>query len=148
MYPNAKISELVAVLDTIDPASVAAGTVTTGWVSVSQCERLAAIINTGTLGTSATVDAKLQQASDSSGTGAKDITGKAITQIVKATGDNKQAVINLRAEELDINNAFSYVRLSITVGTAASVLGANLIGMTVKNYPASVNNNADVVQIV
>jgi len=148
MYPNAKISELVAVLDTIDPASVAAGTVTTGWVSVSQCERLAAIINTGTLGASATVDAKLQQASDSSGTGAKDITGKAITQIVKATGDNKQAVINLRAEELDINNAFSYVRLSITVGTAASVLGANLIGMTVKNYPASVNNNADVVQIV
>jgi len=148
MYPNAKISELVAVLDTIDPASVAAGTVTTGWVSVSQCERLAAIINTGTLGTSATVDAKLQQASDSSGTGAKDITGKAITQIVKATGDNKQAVINLRAEELDINNAFSYVRLSITVGTAASVLGANLIGMTVKNYPASANNHADVVQIV
>jgi hypothetical protein len=36
-----------------------------------------AVIKTGVLGASATVDAKLQQATDSSGTGVKDITGKA-----------------------------------------------------------------------
>jgi hypothetical protein len=39
----------------------------------------------GVLGASATVDAKLQQATDNSGTGVKDVTGKAITQLVKAT---------------------------------------------------------------
>jgi hypothetical protein len=54
--------------------------------------------------------AKFQQATDASGTNAKDITGKAITQIVTA---NKQAEINLMAEELDIANNFNYIQLSV-----------------------------------
>eukprot|EP01041_Mallomonas_annulata_P037122 gene37122-60363_t len=90
MFPNAKGSELLSVLATIDPASQAAGAASTGWVPVANYFGFLALVQTGMLGTSATVDAKLQQALDSSGTGAKDISGKAITQIVKATGDNKQ----------------------------------------------------------
>jgi hypothetical protein len=39
-----------------------------------------AVLQSGALGTS-DLDAKLQQAKDSSGTGAKDVTGKAITQL-------------------------------------------------------------------
>ena len=35
MFPNAKGSELLSVLATIDPAAQAAGTVTTGWISVA-----------------------------------------------------------------------------------------------------------------
>ena len=83
MFPNAKGSELLAILATLDPSSQAAGTVTTGWISVANHHGLLAIVQTGVLGTGATVDAKLQQAQDASGTGAKDITGKAISQIVQ-----------------------------------------------------------------
>ena len=115
MFPNAKPSELAAVLATLNPVSQSAATVTTGWISAKDFFSFAALIQTGSLGTSATVDAKLQQATDSSGTSAKDITGKAITQIVKATGDNKQAIINLRPQELDVNGGFSYFRLSFGV---------------------------------
>jgi len=43
------------------------GTVTTGWVSVANFQALVASIQTGALGTSATLDAKLQQALDSAG---------------------------------------------------------------------------------
>ena len=110
MFPNAKASELLAVLATIDPVSQAAGTVTTGWISVANHHGLLAVIQTGVLGASATLDAKLQQATDSSGTSAKDITGKALTQIIKATGDNKQALINVKPEELDTVNGFGFVR--------------------------------------
>lgn len=95
-------------------------TAATGWISVANHHGLLAIVQTGVLGTGATVDAKLQQAQDASGTGSKDITGKAITQIVKATGDNKQALINVKPEDLDTVSGFGFVRLSVTVGVAAS----------------------------
>lgn len=148
MFPNAKLSEVSALLGGIDPVSQAAGTVTSGWVSLANFDRLMAVVKTGVLGTSATVDAKLQQATDSSGTGAKDITGKAITQIVKASGDNKQVEINLLENELDVNGAFCYMRLSVTVGTAASLISADLWGGVPRYADASVYNAASVVQIV
>lgn len=148
MYTNAKLAELLSVLGTIDPVSQAVGSVVTPWISASNHERFLALIQTGVLGASATVDAKLIQAKDSIGTGSKDVTGKAITQIVKASGDNKQALINLRTEELDINNGFSYVALSITVGAAASLVGGSVIGGTGRQYPASLSNQAAVVQVI
>ncbi len=148
MFPNAKGSELLAVLATLDPASQAAGTTTTGWISAANHHGLLAIVQTGVLGTGATVDAKLQQALDASGTGAKDITGKAITQIVKASGDNKQALINIRPEELDTINGFGFVRLSLTVAVAASQTAAQVLGVGVRELPAHVANQASVMQIV
>lgn len=148
MNPNVKLSEVIAVMATLDPASVAASTVLTAWVPMANVAKLAALIQTGVLGTSATVDAKLRQATDAAGTGAKDITGKAITQIVKATGDGKQAIIEMRAEDLDVNNGFGFVALSVTVGVAASQLSAALIGSGVRYMPASTLNQAGVAQIV
>lgn len=148
MFPNAKASELLAVLATIDPVSQAAGTVTTGWITVANHHGLLAVIQTGVLGASATLDAKLQQATDSSGTSAKDITGKALTQIIKATGDNKQALINVKPEELDTVNGFGFVRLSITVGVAASLTSAQLLGINPRFAPADAGNQAGVAQIV
>ncbi len=146
MYLNMKPSEMLAVLGTIDPVSQAAGTVTTGWLDQAVYLSVMAVIQTGVLGASATVDAKLQQATDSSGTGAKDITGKAITQIVKASGDNKQAIINMKEADLDTEGGFRYVRLSITVGVAASLVGAAVYG-AMPRY-AAVSNQAATVQVI
>ena len=148
MFPNAKGSELLSVLATIDPAAQAAGTVSTGWISVANHHGFLSLVQTGVLGTSATVDAKLQQALDSSGTSVKDITGKAITQIVKATGDNKQALINVKPEELDTVNGFGFVRLSVTVGVAASQTSAQVIGLNPRFAPADASNQAAVVQVI
>src|SRR4051812_8480273 len=99
--PNVRPSDKIALLGALNPVSQAAATVTSGWIDASQYYNFLALIVTGVLGASATIDAKLQQATDSSGTGVKDITGKAITQLVKASNDNNQAQINLRADELD-----------------------------------------------
>lgn len=148
MYQNAKPNEVVALLTTVATASTAASTVTSGWVSMASFFAIMAVIHTGTLGASATVDAKIEQATDSSGTGAKDVSGKAITQIVKATGDDKQAIINLRSGELDVANSFNYVRLSITVGTATSVIGGTVYGVNPRFGPASDYNATSVKQSV
>ena len=148
MFTNSKASEMLAILATIDPASQSAGTATTGWVSVANHHGFIAVVQTGVLGTAATVDAKLQQATDSSGTGAKDITGKSITQILKATGDNKQTLINVKPEELDTVNGFGFVRVTVTVGVAASITGAQLLGVNPRFAPADTGNQAAVVQVV
>ena len=148
MTPNAKPSEHMAVLATLDPASVAASTVVTTWVPVKNFLALMALIETGVLGASATLDAKLRQATDAAGTGAKDITGKSLVQIVKATGDNKQAFINMKVADLDTEGGFAFVALSVTIGTAASIFEATLFGMFPRFEDAAAFNQAAVVQNV
>ena len=154
MFPNAKASEMLTILATLDPASQAAGTATTGWISVANHHGLMASVQSGALGASATLDAKFQQALDSSGTGAKDITGKdntnkAITQLTQAaSGSNRQVLINLKPEELDTVNGFGFVRLSVTVGVAPSLTSAQLIGVNPRYAPADSLNQAAVAQIV
>ncbi len=148
MFPNAKGSEELSILATIDPASQAAGTVTSGWINVANFHALLAIVETGILGAAATLDGKLQQAQDNIGTGAKDVTGKAITQIVKATGDNKQALINIKPEDIDNANGFGFVRLSLTIGVAASIVAGKLLGVNPRYATADAFNQAAVVQII
>jgi len=148
MFPNARGSEQLSILATFDPISQAAATVNTGWVSVANFHSFLAVVQTGVMGASATLDAKVQQAQDNTGTGVKDITGKAIVQIVKASGDNKQALINFRPEDLDNANGFAYVRLSLTVGTAASVVAATLLGINARYATAEIFNQAAVVQAI
>jgi hypothetical protein len=144
-----RASDIAAVAAVIDPDAYSASTVTSGWVSMSTFRQIMAIVFAGTLGASATVDAKLQQATDSSGTGAKDIAGKAITQLTQAgTDDDKQAVINCRADELDLDNGFDYVRLSITIATAACDAGGVILGMNPGYGGASDNDAATVDEIV
>jgi hypothetical protein len=148
MDSNVKLTEKLAVLATLDPASQSAGTVVTSWVKASDFHSIMALIQTGVLGASATVDAKLRQATDSSGTSAKDVANRSITQIVKASGDNKQALIEMRTDELDSANGFNYVALSVTVGTASSIVGAALIGGNPRNSSCSGLNQAAVAQVV
>lgn len=148
MFPNAKGSEELSILATIDPISQGAGTVTTGWVNVANFHALLAVIQTGILGAAATLDGKFQQAQDNVGTGVKDVATKAIVQIVKATGDNKQALINLKPEDVDNTNGFGFVRLSLTVGVAASLVSAQLLGVNPRYATADAFDQAGVVQII
>lgn len=143
-------SDVAAIAAVIDPDVTPASTVTSDWVSMADFEKIMAIVLAGTLGSSATLDAKLEQATDSSGTGAKDISGKAITQLTQAGTDDsdKQAIINCRADELDVDNDFTHVRLSITVATATSDAGGMILGFNPRFGPASDNDLASVAEIV
>lgn len=145
--PNIKPSDRVTLLDKIDPVSQAAGTVNGNWVDIAQIDNVLAVIHAGALGTSATLDFKLQQAQDTSGTGAKDVTGKAITQLTQAgSNSNSLALVNCRSDELDVTNKFHCVRFVATVGTAASLIAAYLYGFDAR-YQAKAQPTA-VAQVV
>ena len=147
---NTKGSEAVGLVGTIDPDAQAAGAVSSDYVDASKFFNYQATILAGTLGASATVDAKLQQATDGSGTGLKDITGKAITQLTQASPDDsdKQAIINLNSSELDTDNGFTHFKLVLTVATATSDVGAIIQGLDPRYGPASDDNLASVAEIV
>lgn len=142
MNGNIKLSDRIPVLGAIDPDVYAAGSYTSDYVDMSQVHSMIAIVMAGTLGTSATLDAKLVEATDSSGTGAQDLSGKAITQLTQAGSDSdKQAIINLRADEM--SDGFTHAALVITVATASSDAGAVLIGGDARIEPLADLSSVD-----
>jgi hypothetical protein len=147
MSVNSSPSERVAVAAVVAPGARVAGAGNSGWIDTALYSRLLGIITTGTLGASATLDAKWQQASDASGTGTADVTQGQMSQIVKASGDNKQAMMNLDVNRLT-DRTKRFVRLVLTVGTATSDSGAIVLGFDPKHMPAGDNDPASVVQTV
>jgi hypothetical protein len=146
---NALPSEVAAVVANIDPDAYPAGTYVSDWVDMSKFGDIMAIVQAGDLGALATIDAKLEQATSNAGAGAKNITGKLITQLTKAgVDDNKQVVINLNDSQLDVNNGFVFARLSITVAVATSDAGGIVLGFNPRNAPASDYDIATVDEIV
>lgn len=142
-------ADRAAVLAVIDPDANAAATITTAWLSMAEYQSMMAIVMAGTLGTSATIDAKIEQAQDASGTGAKDLAGAAITQLTQAGGDSdKQAIVQWWAEDLDLANAFTHVRLSMTTAAATSDSGALVIGFDKRTGTAQSGDVASVAEIV
>ena len=92
----------------------------------------------------------MQEANTAAGGGAKDITGKAITQVAAASPptNDQQYIINLRANELDKDNNFRWVKLILTIGSDAADCGAVLLGVKARYEPASGTDLASVAQIV
>jgi len=144
-----KPSEMAAVAATIDPASLTANTYVSDWVDMKNFEQALAVILVGAITTNGTFDAKLRQATSSAGADAKDVTGKAIAQLTAAgTDSNKQALIQVRGDELDVAGGFSFVALSITTATAASLAGAAVLGFNPTYGPASGYDLSTVDEIV
>lgn len=143
-----KPSQRAAIVGVIDPQSANAAK-TTGWIDASKYLNYLATIAVGVLGAAATVDAKLEQATDGAGTGAKDIAGKAITQLTKAGNDDgKQVLVNLKQDDLDINGGFKFFRLSITPAVAASLITGTVQGFDPRYGVASDSDAATVDEIV
>ena len=88
------------------------------WVDMRDYDTFMCVVELGTWNSSDDLDTcKLEQASDSSGTGKKDLTtsGSGSTydydtdSPVDADGD--QVILECRAEDLDVDNDFRYVRV-------------------------------------
>lgn len=144
-YP-AQPSEKAAVTGAIDPQSANNTTKATDYVDMRKFQEALFIALVGAI--DSTIDVKLQKAKDSSGTGLQDISGKAATQLAD-TADNKQVMLNLKAEEMTINSGYTHARMLMTLGNGTAQLVAGVaLGMCPRHGPASDDKHADVAQIV
>lgn len=104
---NRPISDKFTLIQTTS----AAATDTTAYLSMHDNRQLMYVINADVVGTS--VDAKIVQATDSGGTGSKDVNASlAITQLT-GTGT---AVLIVYDSDLDIDNGFTHVACTVTHG--------------------------------
>jgi len=138
------LSEQLALVATIDPVSQGAGTVYTDAIDMAYWERVLFVLSVGVMGSSSTVDFGVCEGATTSPTTA--IGGKSITQLTDAsTDDNKQVIVEVRADELDPANR--YVRGKLTVGTAASLVSVVALASGY-HKPASDYDLASVDEIV
>lgn len=125
---NLKPSQRVGVVGAINAQS-ATTVQTSAWIDATTFHNYLALIALGAITATGLVNAKLQQATDNAGTGAKDVTGKAIAQMSAAANSNQQALINLKQEDLDIANGFKFFQLSVTPSVAAALIEATVVGL-------------------
>ena len=89
---------------------------------------------------------RLQQATSNTGTAKKDITGKAITQLVAS---NKVATIECSNYELDADNAFTFLAMDVTTIGATAAVAAMLYGGPKGKYqPSTTISVEDIVQVI
>ena len=147
-----RATDRAAVVGIIDPDAYTAAAYSTTWVDVSKYKSLMYIAIAGDIVSTGTIDAALYAADDASGTNPVAITGKAITQLTQAgTDSNKQAVINVREDEVRAQATLAgkkFVAMTCTLGTAGADFAAIVIGLDPAYGVASDNDLAAVDEIV
>lgn len=122
----------VSLLETADIGGTNAAT---GWVSMADFERIFAYVEIGTWNATDDLDeCRLEQATASDGTGAKDLTTDAsagnydTANPVDADGDF--VILEAHVSDMDVANGFKYVRLYVAEGGNTGV--DNVTGFLVR----------------
>lgn len=136
---NLKMAQEMPLIAALAPVSQAAGARSTAWLPAKDYFNFMAAISVGVLGAGATVDVKVEQATSDAGVGAKDVAGKALVQV---NASAKTAQINFTHNDFDMGNSYAWYRLTITVGTAASLTSLMVFGGDAR-YEKSANSVAD-----
>ena len=112
-----------------------------GWLSMKNFARVMAYVEIGTWNSGDALDeCRLQQATDSSGTSAKDLTtdasGRNYDTDNPVDADGDFVILEARAEDLDTANGFDYIRLYVAEGGNSGV--DNVAGAVIRygySYP-------------
>lgn len=148
MGTSAQPSEKAAVVAIIDPQQLANGanTLNSDYVDMSKFAEALFIFMTGTIDT--TVDCSVRESDDTGGTNEGTLSGKTATQLA-ASRDNKQVVINVKADELGAGKRYVRGRLVVNAGGAGTnSVAALALGLAPRFGPASDDDLADVDEIV
>lgn len=146
---NALPTEMVKLMATIDPDAYAPGAQTSDRVDAGQFASIMAVAYVGDMGTAGTVDFKVQQHDAASSGNTKDITDASITQLTQAgSDDNKQAIINLNTDKLDVTNGYRWVSVVMTVGDTTSPASATTdCGAAIYGIGPRYSNLADLASV-
>lgn len=107
-----RYSEEVALL-AADLESGVSAEQNTGWIAIGTYQRVVVEIHAPTVGTS--IDADIEIATDSSGTGVVDMTGKSITQLT----DTGSVLIEINSEEFNQSNVY-YTHMQVETTPAGT----------------------------
>lgn len=143
-----RVSDKLAVIGVIQPQAIAFGAtgVLTAAIDMQDWERVICVAQSGTLGSSGTLDVKAVASATSGGVYAA-LTGKESTQLVKATDDNKIVVIEVMQDDV-AKVSKRYVKFHMIAGTANATSGCVVLGVPASYGKASDNDLAAVAEIL
>lgn len=132
-----RFSDEWAVVATIDPDAYGTGDQTSDVIDMQSFERIVVIVEAGTLGSSATLDAGVYYDTASNGSFTNLVTGKSITQLTQAgTDSDKQAIIEVTAAEVaQMATGARYARVTMSVGAASSDASLVVLGRAYRYAP-------------
>lgn len=144
---NAKLSESVAVVGVINPATVANTEVFTTVVDMGANVQAVAVAMIGNI-PAETVDFKAYSC-DSDGNNAAAITGRAATQLAAhaSNNDNKQMIINVRDGDL-VASGKQHVKFGLVTGGATGGPCAVVVMGAPRQGIASGNDLSSVAEII
>lgn len=124
------------------PQQLAAGNTDTAWISMAGYRNVLFIVQLGAAADAATaIDLAVLQATDNAGTGLKALAGrrgaKQATQLTAGAGFatyNGLVLIYVRAEEMDVNNAFNFLACRVTVSAGDTVMCSIVAARDVSEY--------------
>lgn len=147
MNYEGRIWEKLPVIEVIQPQAITAGAtgVLTGAIDMQKYSRVMAVLLSGTIGASGTLDFHAEASATSGGTYAT-ITGKEATQLVKASNDNDVVVLEVDAGDVAALSK-RYVKFNAIAGTANATSAVVVLGVP-RNYDADLVEFANVVEKV
>lgn len=144
---NINAAEIGAIVSTIDPQTVANSEKIGDYVDMGLYEQVNFYFLLGDMAAE-TIDCRVQEATDSSGTSAKAIKSAAQLASHASNNDNKQIVISIRNEDLDNTNSFRWVApRMITGGGSGGPAACVGIAFGARSEPASDSDLSTVVEI-
>lgn len=143
-----RISDKLAVVGVVQPQAISFGAtgVLTAAIDMQDWKQLICVAQSGTLGTSGTLDVKAVASATSGGTYTA-LTGKSATQLVKATDDNKIVVVEVVQDDV-AKVEKRYVKFNLVAGTANATSGCIVLGVPASYGKASDNDLAAVAEIL
>ena len=119
-------------LQRISPQSTSTQVNGSAYVDVSGFARFVAKFNVGAIASTGTLTVQVRQATSAAGAGVKALIASAA---LADTGDDQDIWLEFKAEDLDVDGGFKFVRLEIVAATAASIVGAELLGFVSRFEP-------------
>lgn len=119
-------------LQRISPQSTSTQVNGSAYVDVSGFRRFIAKFNVGAIAATGTLTCQVRQATSAAGAGVKALIASAA---LADTGDDQDIWLEFKAEDLDVDNGYKFVRLEIVAATAASIVGAELLGFVATYEP-------------
>lgn len=148
MHTELFTEALAVAADGIHSASQSTAEKLTAAVDLAKFRQVMFIIDSGTLGASGTLDFQVKGSSASGGTYTA-IPNTAITQLVKATDDNKYAIVMVTADQVQaLGLGYTFVKGSLLPGTAAANAAVVVLGELARFEPTSSQNATTVAQTV
>lgn len=129
---NENMTEALAVMAVVAPASQSTGTASFGPINMTTLKRLEVVLNVGSVGVAGTVDFNISTAS-ASGASYGVLSGSQITQMT-ASG---VALVEVKSETIGASGRGVWVKGNIVVGTNAVVTSAVALGAVSDYSPTS-----------